>query len=120
MSRKRVLFGVCLPVLAAVGLAWVLFLARTSRSVTFSDLTKAQTQTVSVAFLPHKVKWKVSGKVDGTGVVMLAHVYSNRVTGKFSVNGGGDYYDTNASVVFIPEGKATGKIRASFQFNNWY
>ena len=120
MSRKRMLLGVCLSVVAAIGLAVMLFRARYSRTVTLRDLTNGETQTVSVAFNPHHMDWKVSGDVEGSGFVVLSYVYSNRVSGKFSVGGGGDYYETNVSAAFIPEGKATGKIRASFRFNNWY
>jgi hypothetical protein len=75
-----------------------------------------ETQTVSLAFSPHHINWNASGDMEGTG----SHVYSNRVSGKFSVSGGGDYYETNVSAAFVPEGKATGSIRASFRFNNWY
>ena len=120
MTRKRILFKVCLPVLAAVGLALVLFRVRYCRTVTLRDLSVGETQTVSVAFLPHHVDWKISGDVEGSGVVVVSYVYSNRVSGRFSASGGGDYYETNASVAFIPEGEATGRIRASFRFNNWY
>src|ERR1051325_10074681 len=92
MSRKRMLLGVCLSVVAAIGLAVMLFRARYSRTVTLRDLTNGETQTVSVAFNPHHMDWKVSGDVEGSGFVVLSYVYSNRVSGKFSVGGGGDYY----------------------------
>src|SRR5262245_29553673 len=120
MTRCRVLFGVCLPVLASVGLLWILFEGRHRRSVTLRDLTPGETQTVSVAFPPHHANWKISGRVEGTGIVMVAHFYSNRVSGTFSAGGGGDYYETNASVAFIPEGEVTGRIRASFRFHGGY
>ena len=120
MSRKRILLGVCLPILATLGLAVMLFHARYSRTVTLRHLSNGETQIVSVAFNPYHVDWKVSGDVKGSGFVVLSYVYSNRVSGRFSASGGGDYYESNASAAFIPEGKATGKIRASFRFNNWY
>jgi len=52
--------------------------------------------------------WNVSGNVQGSGIVMISYVLSNRVTGSFSTNGGGDYYDTNVSLVFVPDGQASG------------
>jgi hypothetical protein len=123
MSCKRMLLGVSLPILAAIGLAVVLFLARYSRTVTLRDLGNGETQTVSLAFNPHHMDWKVSGEVVGSGFVVLSYVYSNRVSGRFSASGGGDYYESKVSAAFIPEGKegkVTGKIRASFRFNTWY
>jgi hypothetical protein len=60
--------------------------------------------------------WKVSGEVQGTGTVMISCVLSHKVSGSFSISGGGDYYDTNASVSFIPDGRARGKIKATLRF----
>ena len=119
MSSMRALFRKLLPIIAVFGLAWALFQARYCRSVTLRNLASGETQTVSVAFMPCHAVWTVSGDVDGNGVVVLSYLYSNRVSGKFSVHGRGDYYDSNASVRFIPDGKATGKIRASFRFDCW-
>lgn len=119
MSRKRAMFGKFLPIIAVFGLAWVLFQARYCRSVTLRNLAGGETQTVSVAFMPCHADWKVSGDVDGSGIVVLSYLYSNHVSGRFSAKGSGDYYDTNASVTFIPDGKASGKVRASFRFDCW-
>jgi hypothetical protein len=41
-----------------------------------------------------------------------------KIIPKFSASGGGDYYNTNAFVAFIPDAKASGEIRASFRFNH--
>ena len=86
------------------------------RTAVIDDLRTSRTQTVSVAFLPHTMRWRVSGNVQGTGMVMIPYVLSTRVTGPFSTNGSGDYYDTNISLIFVPDGPASGKIKASFRF----
>ena len=93
-----------------------LFYLRYIRTAVLTDLSIPQTQTVSVTYPPAHMYWKVSGDVQGTGTVMISHVLSNKVSGRFSTNGGGDYYDTNASVSFIPDGPARGKIKASLRF----
>jgi hypothetical protein len=120
MNSKRILLGVFVLIIGAVALAVVLFQARYCRSVTLRDLRQGGTQTVSISFSPYHVNWKISGNVQGTGVVVVESCYSNQVSGKFSASGRGDYYDTNASVVFIPQGEVTGEVRASFRFDNWY
>jgi hypothetical protein len=80
------------------------------------DLGNSRTQTVAVAFRPDRMHWKVSGNVQGTGTVMISSVLSSRVSGNFSTNGGGDYYDTNVSLIFVPDGQASGWVKASFRF----
>lgn len=114
---KRILFTIFLSFLAVMVLAEVVFRVRNCRTATLRDLSSGETQTVSVTFFPHRVKWRITGKVNGTGVVVVPHMVSTQVSGNFSLKGGGDYYDTNASVAFIPAGTATGKIRSSFRFN---
>jgi hypothetical protein len=107
-------------ILAVIGLSVLLFRARYHRTITVTNLTDGETQTVAVALLPHRMDWRASGEVEGSGFLVLSSVYSNRVSGRFSVSGGGDYYETNASAAFIPDGQASGKIRTSFRFNNGY
>lgn len=120
MNKKLFVLRVCLPVAAVLGIAIFLFQARHFHSITLRNLTQGETQTASISFLPHHLNWRVAGEVKGTGVVVVSYIYSNSVSGKFSANGRGDYYDTNVSVAFIPHGEAQGSIRASFWFNDWY
>jgi hypothetical protein len=120
VNPKPTLVGVCVLIVALIGLSVLLFRARYYRGITLTNLTNGETQTVSVAVLPSRMDWKASGNVEGSGFLVISSAYSNRVSGSFSVAGGGDYYETNASVAFIPEGKASGKIRTSFRFNNGY
>src|SRR5689334_20999156 len=98
----------------------VLFRLRYCPTVVIRDLSMRSTQTVSVACHPSNMRWKISGQVQGTGTVFVPDVFSNSVTGKFSTNGAGDYYDTNVSVIFIPQGRASGKVRASFFINDLF
>ncbi len=121
MTRKRVYLAVGL--LAGgllVAVPFTLFKLRYCRTVVLPDLTATQSKTVSLAFRPYHMRWSVSGYVQGTGTVMISHVLSNRVRGSFSINSYGDYYDTNVTVLFIPDGKASGRLRASFFLNNFY
>lgn len=97
----------------------IYFTNNRSRSIAFTDLSKAQTQTVSVAFLPNSMRWAVSGDVQGTGTLVVSYKYSNQLSGTFSVKGGGDYYDTNVTMIFIPEGQAKGKIKGSFRLSRF-
>ena len=113
-KRKTLIWFVLAAMLVAAPI--LLFRFRYVRSVTIDDLKTSRTQTVSVAFLPDTMHWKVYGQVRGTGTVMISHVLSNKVMGVFSTNGGGDYYDTNVSLIFVPDGQASGKIKASFRF----
>ena len=119
-TRKRIFVVVLLAVAALVAVPVLLFRARYCRTVVVRDLSVASTQTVSVAFLPSNGRWTVSGHVEGTGTLFIPYVFSNSVSGSFSTNGAGDYYDTNLSVIYIPHGPASGKIRASFFLNDFY
>jgi hypothetical protein len=103
----------------AVAVSVLLFRFRYMRTAVIDDWSVSRTQTVSVSFLPHTMHWKVSGHVQGTGTVMISSGFSNVVTGSFSIKGGGDYYETNATVVFVPNGQASGKILASFRFGDF-
>ena len=111
---------ILMPAVCAIGFVSVLALAaydkRYVRKVAFEDLSRSQTQTVSVAFQPTRLRWKMRGKIHGSGTVTISCVLSNRVTGTFSMEGDQDYYDTNALITFAPEGKTDGKIRASLRF----
>ena len=117
-TKRKVLTMLLLCIAALIIVPVTLFRMRYCRTVVVRDLSMASTQTVSVAFHPHNVRWKISGHVQGTGIVFVPYVFSNSVSGSFSTNGAGDYYDTNVSVIFIPQGQATGKVRGSFFLNN--
>jgi hypothetical protein len=105
--------------LAIVVAVMVMFRFRYSRTIVIRDLSTTSTQTVSVAFRPHDMRWKISGDVGGTGTVIVPYIYSNTVSGKFSANGAGDYYDTNVSLIFVPNAQAAGIIRGSFFFKDY-
>jgi hypothetical protein len=120
LTRKRIFVVVIIAVAALVALPVLLFRARYCRTVVVRDLSVASTQTVSVAFLPSHVRWTVSGHVEGTGMLYIPYVFSNSVSGSFSTNGAGDYYNTNLTVIYIPQGAAHGKVRASFSLNDFY
>jgi hypothetical protein len=64
------------------------------------------------------MRWTISGDVRGTGTVIVPHVFSNTVSGRFSANGAGDYYDTNVSLIFVPQPEASGTIRGSFRLKD--
>lgn len=98
----------------------LLFRARYCRTVVLRDLGVPSTQTVSIAFLPSHVSWSVSAQVEGAGTLLIPGVLSNTVSGRFSTNGAGDYYATNLTVIFSPQGAARGKVRASFCFSDFY
>jgi len=102
-----------------VVLPTLIYRSRTIRAVTISNPTIAQTQQVSVRFPPSGVRWSASGNVVGTGTLVIPYLFSNRVSGSFSTNGATDYYESNAWVIFVPEGQPRGKIRASFHFSPW-
>ena len=113
-TRKMVIWLLFAGVMVATPA--LLYRLRYVRTAVIDDLGTSRTQTFSVAFRPDTMHWNVSGNVQGSGIVMISYVLSNRVTGSFSTNGGGDYYDTNVSLVFVPDGQASGKIKASFRF----
>ena len=117
-SKRRILVWVLL-LIAVVAMPALWYRLRYIRTAGIDDLSVARTQTVSVTFNPHAMNWTVSGRIQGTGAVMISHVYSNKVSGNFSATGGGDYYETNASLVFVPDAPANGKIRASFRFSDF-
>ena len=115
-TRKRILVILLLAV--AVPVLW--FRARHCRTVVVRDLSVASTQTVSVAFHPISLRWSISVHAEGTGTLYIPYVFSNIVSGSFSTNGAGDYYDTNVTVIYIPRGTTHGKIRASFLLHEFY
>jgi hypothetical protein len=119
-TRKRIHFVVFLVIAALVVVPVLLFRARYCRTVVVRDLSVSSTQTVSVAFLPSHVRWTVSGHVEGAGTLFIPYVFSTNVSGNFSTNGAGDYYDTNLTVIYIPQGAVRGKIRASFFLDDFY
>jgi hypothetical protein len=106
-----VVVGLALAIV--VGLSMALLLHRYVRMVSLADLSIPQ--TVAIGFQPVHMHWRVSGNVDGSGTLMI-HSFSNRVSGAFSVKGGGDYYDSTASLKFVPDVKSKGKIRAWMLF----
>ncbi len=108
-SKRKVLIRLLLAVIA-VATAALLYRFRYIRTAVINDLGTSRTQTVSVAFLQDKMRWKVSGDTQGSGIVMISYLLSNRIMGTFTTNDGGDYYDTNDSLVFVPDGQASGKI----------
>lgn len=114
-SKRKILIWLVLAVVLFLTPA-LLYRHRYVRTAVIDDLGNSRTQTVSVAFHPDRMHWKVSENVQGTGTVMISYVLSNRVSGIFSTNGGGDYYDTNVSLIFVPDGQASGWIKASFRF----
>lgn len=118
MKKKRIRQALLVLGIGAVLVAVpiLLFRQRYVRTVTFTDLSISQTQTVSIAFLPTKLHWKGCGNMQGSGSINISDVWSNNVTGSFSISRSGDYYETNATVVFVPDGKASGKIRVSLRF----
>ena len=120
LSKRKILHWVFVAfVVLAIPALW--YRLRYVRKAVIDDLRTTRTQTVSVAFRPHAMAWKVSGQIQGTGSVMISHVYSNKVSGSFSAAGGGDYYETNVSLVFVPDGDGTanGKVTASFRFSGF-
>lgn len=119
-AKRKLLIVLCIGLGASVTFALLGVWAKYNRSVVIRDLSVASTSTVSVGFQPHAIAWKMSGRVQGTGTVYVPWLFSNTVTGSFSTNGGGDYYLTNLSVTFTPEGEASGKIRISFFFNDLF
>ena len=88
----------------------------TTRIVVFSNLTVDQTQTVSSVTIPTALEWKMEGEIQGTGSVTIGNYFLNHVTGRFSSNGTGDWYATNATVMFSPEQPAKGKIQVYLRF----
>jgi hypothetical protein len=121
MTTKRKLLTTLLLCIAALIIVPLTILrVRYCRTVVIRDLSMPQTQIVSVAFHPSNMRWKLSGHVRGTGTVVVSYVFSNNVIGNFSTNGAGDYYDTNVSVIFIPQGQASGKIQGSFFLNHFF
>ena len=119
-TKRKVLTTLLICFAALIILPVALFRLRYCRTVVIRDLSEAHTQTVSVAFHPSNMRWKISGHVQGTGTVFVPYVFSNSVTGNFSTNGAGDYYDTNVSVIFTPQGQASGKVRGSFFINDFF
>ncbi len=119
-TRQRVLLFVALGIVALAAVPVLLFRARYCRGVVVRDLGATSTQTVSVAFHPSNMRWKISGDVQGTGTIFIPYVFSNSVSGAFSTNGAGDYYETNVDVIFIPQGRPSGEIRASFFLNDFF
>ena len=117
-TKLKTLTWILVPLILLAS-PFVLYRVRYVRTAVITDLSTAHTQTVSIAFLPDKMDWKVSGQVQGAGIILISHVFSNRVTGHFSARSGGDYYSTNVSLIFLPEGGATGKVRASFDFSSF-
>ena len=106
-----------LALFATLAVLLILHRPSTTRIVVFSNLTVAQTQTVSFATIPASLEWKVEGEVQGTGTVaILDSVLHYTTTGRFSTNGTGDYYTTNATVVFTPHQPAIGKIQVHLRF----
>ena len=71
-----------------------------------------------MSFAPDGLRWKIYGEIEGAGTVSISSVTSKRVTGQFSIAGGGEYYSQTASVSFTPEGKASGRIRVSLRFED--
>jgi hypothetical protein len=119
-TRKRIFAGILLAASVLVAVPVLLLRARYCRTVVVRDLSVASTQAVSVAFLPSNMRWTVSGHVEGTGTLFIPYVLSNSVSGSFSTNGAGDYYETNLTVIYIPQGAARGRIRASFFLNDFF
>ena len=89
--------------------------ARFVRTAVITDLSAPSTQTVSVAFTPVSMRWTVFGHVQGTGTVMVPHVFSNQVTASFAVRSQGDYFQPDVALIFVPEGQAKGKITGTFR-----
>jgi hypothetical protein len=144
--RRGCLRGALITLCVVVTVPTILFRQRYCRTAVIRDLTVPQTQTVSIAFMPYHMNWSISGSVKGSGTVRILSgngtegatyfepdstgnwvmtnyvrpYFSLKVNGDFSTNGFGDYYATNTSLVFIPDGKATGKVRGTFFFNNFY
>ena len=97
----------------------LLLRSRYQRVVVLEDLGTAQTQAVRVSFQPVSMEWRVTGNIAGTGAVAIPFVFSNTVSGPVSAKGSCDYYERDASVLFIPHGRANGLIRVTFKFGQW-
>jgi len=119
-KRRKLLAALLLSFAALIIVPVTLFRLRYCRTVIIRDLSVTHTQTVAVAFRPSNIRWKISGHVRGTGTVFVPYILSNSVSGSFSTNGAGDYYDTNVSVIFMPQGQASGRLRGSFFFNDFF
>ena len=109
---------IMLALLIAAALLGLLVLHRpsTTRIVVFSNLAADQTQTVASTIIPTTLEWKMEGEIQGTGSVTIGNYFLNKVTGRFSTNGAGDWYATNATVVFSPDQPAKGKIQVYLRF----
>jgi hypothetical protein len=114
---RRTKWLLALAVVVAVPI--VLFRFRYCRTVVFRDLSTMQTKTVTLNIRPRSINWSLAGNVQGAGTLVISYVYSNTVSGKFVVHDAGDYYATNVTVSFVPNGPAKGKIRASFCFSEF-
>lgn len=113
-KRSKVLVASAIAVLLPVAA----FYGRYVRTVVLSDLRRPQARTVSIGFHPTAMHWSVSGEIQGTGIVMVSYVLSNRFSGHFETNGRCDYYDPKASVSFVPDAPARGEVRAWLRFDD--
>ncbi len=113
-TKSAIVIGAALLLNVAVLMLYVRM--RYHRTIVFSDLSVAQTQTVSVAFYPNSIRWQVKADVIGTGSLVVSDQFSGTVSGRFATNRSGDYYSSNVTVTFIPRGQTKGKLRASFRF----
>jgi hypothetical protein len=118
----KISFACALIIMGVVALvAWAAFSARYVRRVEFTNLSVAQTQTVSVAFSPTQVRWRAAGELQGVGTLIIPGHRGIKVSGSFSTNGFNDHYETNAAVIFLPGGQPTGTIRMTLNFfGRWY
>lgn len=116
-KASKTLIGAGLTLALVAGLS-IALLHRYVRTVSLADLKIPQTRTVAIGFHPAHMHWRVSGTVEGSGTLMI-HSFSNRVSGAFSVKGGGDYYDETASVSFVPDGQSKAKMRAWMLFTDF-
>ena len=119
MTRKRTILTIRIGLAMVVAVPAALFRFKYYRTIVIHDLSMTSTQTVSIAFHPHHMRWKISGDVRGTDTVVMPYVFSNTVSGKFSANGAGDYFDTNVSLIFVPQAEAGGNVRGSFLFKDY-
>ena len=113
-TNRKLLAALFLCIAALVTGSVMLFRLRFYRTLVLRDLSVTNTQTASVAFNPSNIRWTISGQVQGSGVVVVPGIFSNSVSGQFSTSGTGDYYATNVSLIFIPQGKASGEVRGEF------
>jgi hypothetical protein len=104
-----------------IGLAFITFRGCRWRQATqIPDPTKPAALTLNPSLLQfdsvHGLSLRIHGHLDGAAIISSGPVQTQRVSGDFDIRYASEYYNSNCTIHYSPEGVLSGKVLIEYEF----